>query len=178
MKRTQLTRKTPMRAVAMKAGVSCPAVPRAPLRSTRMKASTKRMRQTRSTDTPTAAESARWATMRQVGCIACLLGDLRLGYVRVPRAAGDALAPGALQIHHLTSGGRRLGHDASICLCRYHHMTDCLPMVGMPYREVAVIYGPGFGKGRKPFAAVYGTDAELLEFQNHLVVGLALGIRM
>jgi hypothetical protein len=134
-------------------------------RATTLKASSKRLKQTRSTPKPTAAQVERWDRMRTIGCIACLLNEIDHDLARVPRSAMVPNA-GNQEIHHLTSGGRRLGHDHTICLCRYHHEGDHLPQYNVGYKATVPVFGPSFGHGRKPFAALYGTDVQLLDYQN------------
>jgi hypothetical protein len=143
-------------------------------RATAMKASGKRLKQTRSTLKATAAQVERWDRMRTIGCIACLLNEIDHDLARVPRCS---MVPhsGNQEIHHLTSGGRRLGHDATICLCRYHHEGDHLPRYDVGYKATVPVFGPSFGQGRKPFAAFYGADTQLLEYQNLVLLSVRPG---
>jgi hypothetical protein len=68
---------------------------------------------------------------------------------------------GGIQAHHLTSGGRRLGHMFTIPLCKWHHHWDSpLPI------------GDAYGKGKKSWIAKHGTEKELLEKTNLLLEGL------
>lgn len=120
------------------------------------------MRRTRSAPAANKAEQARWSLMREIGCIACLLNEHR------PDLHFDRTGM-ELEHQHMTDGGRRQGHTQSFELCRFHHQGDKFPMIEAGYRANALRYGPSFGKGRRPFAAVYGDDAELLEFQNQLI---------
>lgn len=168
MKRTELKRKTSMAKGKRFAAMSVPIrdgkpTPKA-LRATAIKASTKRMKQTRSTDKPTTEQLERWDRMRTLGCIACLLNEVDHDLARVPRTTMVPHA-GNQEIHHLTSSGRRRGHDDSICLCRYHHQGDLLPRYDVGYRETVRTFGPSFGRGRATFAAKYGTDDQLLAYQ-------------
>ena len=169
MKRTELRRKTPMRAVSMKASKRVPAPPKAwPRRAVAIKASGKRMRQSRSTPKATPEQLARWSAMRKIGCIACLLNQIDHNLMQVPRC-NRVPHSGNQEIQHLTSGGRRIGHDATICLCRYHHQGDLLPEIEQGYMAQALVYGPSFGRGRASFEAIYGTDDGLLAYQNHVL---------
>jgi hypothetical protein len=135
------------------------------MRAVAIRSSGKRLKQKRSTPKPTTAQVERWDRMRTIGCIACLLNEIDHDLARVPRCS---MVPhsGNQEIHHLTSGGRRLGHDHTICLCRYHHEGDHLPRYDVGYKATVLVFGPSFGHGRKPFAAFYGTDLQLLEYQN------------
>lgn len=135
------------------------------MRAVAIRPSAKRLKQTRSTPRPTADQVERWDRMRAIGCIACLLNEIDHDLARVPRSAMVPNA-GNQEIHHLTSGGRRLGHDATICLCRFHHVGDHLPRYDVGYKETVRTFGLSFGHGRKPFAAMYGSDVQLLDYQN------------
>lgn len=147
MKRTALARRTPLQArQPMKAGAG-------PLRAG------KPLRRSRSTGKPTAAESWRLVTVKALGCVAC----------RLNRQMGLATAYfGAAEAHHLLSGGRRRGHLATIGLCPWHHRA-APPYPGMGEREAIERFGPSVATGSKPFHAVYGSDDELLEFQDALL---------
>lgn len=92
---------------------------------------------------PTVAESAWMDAITEIGCIACLQD-------------GHPDTPGA--VHHLLSGGRRMGHLFTICLCDPGHHQN----------------GQQFGKvSRHPFKtrfeAQYGTELELLDLTQQLV---------
>lgn len=85
---------------------------------------------------PTKEEAAWMDAITALGCIACLLD-------------GHPDTPGA--VHHLLSGGQRIGHLHTICLCDPGHHQN----------------GKQFGKvsrhpWRTQFEAKYGTEAELL----------------
>lgn len=153
MKRTELKRITPP-----SAGTAT--LRRTELaRKTAIKPGTKRMRQSRSTDKPTMAESARIVLVKQLGCICCMLN----------RAQGMPTAFfGPCEAHHLLSGGRRRGHDATIGLCQWHHRA-VRPYEALTERKTIERFGPSVATGSKPFHAMYGTDDELLEFQDALL---------
>jgi hypothetical protein len=151
MKRTALIRRTPL------------AARQKPLRNiTGFITSTlkpgKPLRQTRSTGKATAVESALIELVKRLGCICCMLN----------RTWGmPAAYVGVCEAHHLLSGGRRRGHDATIGLCRWHH--QAVPPRPMHEREAIALYGPSVATGSKPFHAMYGSDDELLAFQNALL---------
>lgn len=153
MKRTELKRITPLAAGASR-------LRRTELaRKTAIKPSTKRMRQSRSTEKATPAQVARWEMMRKIGCIACLINK-QIG-LKVTRMV--------LEHHHQTASGRRIGHDETVELCRHHHQGDKFPMIDAGYKANAEVYGPSYGREPARFRLVYGTDPELLEFQNALL---------
>lgn len=107
-----------------------------------------------STGKPTKAEQARFDAMKEQGiCIAC--------YLRGERR------PQPIEIHHLLSGNRRIGHMATVSLCQWHHRG--IPPFGWGDAEALEELGPSLAKGSKPFRAAFGTDAELLEIQNGLL---------
>lgn len=89
-------------------------------------------------------ERERWSRFADIGCLAC-----RKKGVYNPQ----------VDVHHLLSGGRRRGHDASVPLCAYHHRG-----VGI-HPEM----GPSLAHGSKPFHAEFGSDDELLELTDKLL---------
>ena len=106
---------------------------RTPLkRKTRLLARKPGLRRTaHSTKPPTKAEQERFQAMRRIGCIACFIG-------RQIGIASAQLAHRNLEIHHLLSGGRRIGHEATVCLCHYHHQGKRLPFVEYGYMAQSV----------------------------------------
>jgi hypothetical protein len=147
MKRTELLRKTPLRART------------APMATTTLARSTTRMRQGRSTGKPTTDEARRLVTIKALGCICCMLN----------RQMGMATAYyGPCDAHHLLSGGRRRGHECTIGLCDWHHEAKP-PYDAMGAWVAIATFGPSVATGSKPFHAMYGTDDELLEFQDALL---------
>lgn len=106
-----------------------------------------------STGKPTAAQQARFTAIKlDVGCVVCRLQGV--GY-RPP------------DIHHLTSCGRRIGHDASIGLCLWHHRG--IPDDGRTSRQMRELYGPSLTDGSKTFRDAYGDDEGLLEAANEML---------
>ncbi len=109
-----------------------------------------------STGKPTKAEQARFGRMKEQGiCIACYLRGTQPAY------------PQHIEIHHLLSGNRRIGHMATVSLCTWHHRA--VPPWGWGDAEARDYLGPSLAKGSKPFRAEFGTDAELLAIQNGLL---------
>lgn len=153
MKRTELKRLTPLCA-------GTTTLRRTELaRKIAIKPGTRRMRQSRSTEKATPEQAARWALMRKIGCVACLIN----------RQIGLKVTRMVLEHHHQTDSGRRIGHDETVELCRHHHQGDKFPMIDAGYKANAAVYGPSYGKEPARFRLVYGTDVELLEFQNALL---------
>lgn len=80
---------------------------------------------------PTIAERKWMDAIVRLGCCAC-------------RKDGHHFEPA--QVHHITSGFRRLGHLFSLPLCVRHHTGD----------------GPSVHGAKKSFERKYGTQIELL----------------
>lgn len=100
--------------------------------------------------TATAADKARFAAIKDIGCIAC-------------RAYGFGFRP--CDVHHLTVGGKhgapRRGHAYTIGLCPPHH-------TGTP-DNYGPIRGPSYAKAPRAFRATFGDDDSLLAKQNELI---------
>jgi hypothetical protein len=126
---------------------SAPLTRKVPLRS-----SGKRMKQGRSTGTPTQDEAARMAAIKAGPCVACHQRGIR------------SWCP---EVHHLLSGGRRIGHLATVGLCEWHHRA--VIAWGCTGAEMRDHFGPSLNEGSKPFHAEFGSDAVLLGYQNALL---------
>lgn len=101
---------------------------------------------------PTKAHQRRFQMMQHFGCIA--------SYIE-----GRSGEPG--DIHHLLSGGERIGHEATICLAPWFHRGN--PPGGMTIAQAKAMFGPSMKHHPREFRARYGTDAELLKLQNELL---------
>jgi len=91
------------------------------------------------TKAATVAERARMAAISESGCICCLL------------AAGKT---GPAEVHHLTSAGRRKGHQHTIGACPYHHRGH---LNGQSKQQMSGLLGPSHawaGKALRNFSAV------------------------
>lgn len=110
-----------------------------------------------STGTPTKAERERFEALRALGCICCHLRGFRHWPV---------------EIHHLLSGNRRIGHAATIPLCQFHHRGQW-PYGGKSMaanlKDARDLFGPSLAHGSKPFHAAFGSDDELLARVNELL---------
>lgn len=162
MKRTPILCKTPLKArrsfaamTAIRQGLTV-AKEKGQGKAVAMKA---KLRQSRSTGKPTAAQVTRWDAMRERGCVACHLNGVDHGLARASYGQG-------MEIHHLLSGGRRRGHDFTVCLCHYHHQAKFLPYPDHGYQEHAEHFGPSLERESRRFHEFYGTDDQLLEYQN------------
>ena len=119
-----------------------------------------RMRRSRSTGKPTVSQEARLKKVKDMPCLACWINRERghfdhCHWWRTP------------DIHHLLSGGRRIGHDATIPLCPWHHRSQP-PVDGMGIEGALVVYGPTLER-QKAFRDYYGTDAELLALTDSML---------
>jgi hypothetical protein len=101
------------------------------------------------------AEQARFDAIKHGGCMACAQRGI------------DMVGQGLVEVHHLLSGGRRIGHMATVGLCIWHHRA-CL-LWGHTHADMRTEYGPSLAEGSKPFRAEFGTDTELLTMQNQLL---------
>jgi hypothetical protein len=103
----------------------------------------------------TKADEARRSAIHAGHCMACYQRGI------------DLRGQGLVQFHHLLSGGRRIGHQATIGLCCWHHMAQ--PFFGYSHEEMRDEYGPSLAEGSKPFHAVFGSDEVLLRMQNEFL---------
>lgn len=71
---------------------------------------------------------------------------------------------GGCDAHHLLSGGRRVGHAATVALCPWHHR-GIPPFDAMSQKQATEMFGPSWELGSKPFRAMYGSDDELMNVQ-------------
>lgn len=110
------------------------------------------MKRGHSTGKPTKAEAARMDAIKAGPCVAC------------HQRGVDSWCP---EVHHLLSGGRRIGHMATIGLCSWSHRGVVFEFHS--HAEMRETYGPSLAEGSKPFRAAFGTDAELLAIQNALL---------
>jgi hypothetical protein len=98
-----------------------------------------------------------------IGCLACIAN----------MKAGNGLRPTGLACEwdHLNEGGkhggRRLGDDASIGLCAWHHR-GVLPS-GFTQTTATLAFGPSWAVSPNGFRAHYGTRESLLPEQNRLL---------
>lgn len=108
-----------------------------------------------STKSPTKSEAARFAKLKALGCVACIVNGDR---------TEESLPP---DIHHLLSGNKRIGHEATVPLCRWHHAG--LPYDGVPSAWFLENLGPSFHRHTRAFRERYGSDVALLALVNTLI---------
>lgn len=104
------------------------------------------------TGTPTKADLHRFDMLHRIGCIAC-------------RKAGSGYA--IPEVHHVLSGGRRIGHQATLPLCPHHHR----------FPSNGTVVGPSLADGSRVFAAKWGTQQQLLAEVNQLIAELEVSLQ-
>lgn len=105
-----------------------------------------------STSAPTKAQIRRFEIIRDFGCICCRMK----GYKSL-----------VTEVHHLLSGGRRIGHDATVGLCPWHHRG--VRFDGWGPSAMVAMFGTSLALGSKPFHEQFGSDEELLAHQNTVI---------
>ena len=103
------------------------------------------------TKAPTKKDKRRFQLLPQVGCICCKACGIHNEYV---------------QIHHIISGNKRMGHQYSLPLCVWHH--SGVPPEGLTPEEAESKVGPSL-KSKKRFNEVFGSELELLEWTNRFL---------
>lgn len=103
----------------------------------------------------TLAHQRRFDAIKGAGCLAC----------RIECMPHD----GGCEVHHLLSGGVRIGHEATIGLCFWHHRGSAQSR--QTDGACLVAYGPSYHRHKRAFAQRYGSDAELLAMQDAIIEG-------
>jgi hypothetical protein len=101
---------------------------------------------------PTDEQAQRIELAKTRGCIACLMQNL-------PEQCGR------VEYHHLLVGGLRAGHRYGVALGEWHHRG-----VG-PFKPAAAeeFFGPALARGSKTFHEEFGSDQELMYYQDDLL---------
>lgn len=94
----------------------------------------------------TVADRQRFEALKALGCVACHLED-------------NGYEPP--DIHHLLSGGRRMGHQQTIPLCPWHHKGD--NHTPLSDDEVRRLRGPSLAREKRAFVDRYGTEGQLVQ---------------
>ena len=71
------------------------------------------------------------------------------------------------QANHLLNG-YRIGHDAVVPECAWHHMGECF--TGIDRRRMKKQFGPSRKLHKKQFRKRYGSDKHLLALTNEYVM--------
>lgn len=95
---------------------------------------------------------SRMAAIKASGCILCLL------------VTGKTCP---CDVHHLTSGSRRRGHQYTFGACPWHHRG--LVPEGHTRQSMSGLVGPSFALGRRGFQSFFGSDDLLLKIQNRIL---------
>jgi hypothetical protein len=109
-------------------------------------------------------DTERFKALRELGCIACYVSWIN---AKMTDEKASRLTCGKVEVHHILSGNRRIGHDATIPLSRWHHQG--LPLSGVTARQMEAIYGPSLARASKRFRETYGDEHQLLALTNKLV---------
>lgn len=104
----------------------------------------------------TKSEQMRYAALKSIGCI-------------VSRKFYNRWEP--CEIHHLTSGGRRLGNEFTIPLSSWRHRA-IIPQDCKTTSEAIQKYGPSLETSKRDFVERFGSELDLLKETNRY-----LGIR-
>lgn len=104
------------------------------------------------TKTPNAGQRRRMDALKEMGCVLCR--EYGLGHIPP-------------EIHHITSCGRRLGHDHTIPLCCWHHRGTPWAC-DRPSQEEATL-GPSLARNKRTFVSEFGTELEILDRVNVLL---------
>lgn len=111
---------------------------------------------------PTKAERKRMERIVELGCVACRIESDRMGH-------GQWCVCGPPEVHHLLDGGVRRGHSATICLGAFHHRGWIVVPGALSRRQATEWFGPSLYHDARAFHERYGSDDELLAYQNHFL---------
>lgn len=101
----------------------------------------------------TPADQARFDAMQCGGCLACR----QLGRFGEPS-----------DVHHLLSGGYRIGHQFTVALCPWHHR-GVRPKWALNDDVARAELGPSMKIEPSAFRIQFGFDHELLATQNRII---------
>ena len=104
-------------------------------------------------------DAKRYEAMRDIGCLACLLSDMKSQC-------------GKVTMHHLVDKGYREhsgGNQATIPLGEWHHQG--IPLMNRTVTWMRNMYGPSMALESKAFAELYGSQRALLAEVNKLLFG-------
>lgn len=102
------------------------------------------------------AEKERLSNLHRLPCLCCEIIGID--------------QPFPTEAHHLLSGGRRIGHMASVNICSWHHVGRTKPKWNDA--EMTVTYGPSLALGSRLFHSRFGEDSELLARANEMLANL------
>lgn len=103
-------------------------------------------------------EERRWVTrVKEAGCVCCAAR----GYFR--EEGGPVV-----DAHHLLGAGLRIGHLATVPLCKWHH-AGRLIVSGWTHATHRRLLGPSLAEGSVPFHEAFGDDDALMAATHALI---------
>ena len=108
----------------------------------------------------TKAESIHIDRVKRAGCVCCIAQ----GYPHNPDGP-------CVEAHHLLSGSLRIGHEATVGLCLWHHKARLI-VQGWSFAEHRAHLGPSLLEGSVPFHDHFGDDDALLQMAADAVEAL------
>lgn len=105
-----------------------------------------------STGKATKADKRRFLALQDIGCLPCH----KKGFESVP-----------CDIHHLTDGRKRRGHQQTYGACPWHHRGH----VPWQYtkQQIEEIFGPSMALSPEAYREEFGHEDDLLEYANQLL---------
>ena len=103
----------------------------------------------------TKADRERFDALQRIGCICCR----------------ERMVYSQPDVHHLLSGGRRIGHQHPIPLCAWHHRS--VPQNGLNTGQMQALLGPSLALTPRRFRQAFGDDGLLLKLTNRLIARAA-----
>jgi len=101
---------------------------------------------------PSKKDIRRFHAIYEIGCIPCWI---------------EGIKNEPCQIQHVLSGGRRVSHSHSYGSCPWHH--EGQPKNDLTIEQAYGIFGPSRKHHKREFTEKYGTEGELIEFQNQAI---------
>ena len=74
-----------------------------------------------------------------------------------------------MEEHHTDGRTKPWAHDRTVALGSWHHRG--VPHSGWLHSSMRIEFGPSLAEGSKPFAAKFGTGAELVAMQDAILRG-------
>src|SRR5262245_46044537 len=102
---------------------------------------------------PTKAERKRMDSFHDIGCVCCRQD----GHFR----------PATVQ--HVIDGGKRKGHGATYGSCDWHHLGIPPGLPQLTIKQAKKLLGPSLKHDARKFHKRYGSEAELVAYQNTLL---------
>jgi hypothetical protein len=113
-----------------------------------------------STGKPTKEEEARIIASKEGPCVCCFI-QLHRGLIDEQDVSYQN------DYHHVTSGGRRLGHMSGMGLCKYHHVGHPIP--GYSKGQARDLFGPSLMDGSRTFRDYFMDNQTLIDLQTKII---------